>query len=166
MWSSTHQKYQNTSIIFKKIETRCFSCSAAFASVSPMERGADLVHSFAHVSNVSCLFVGALPPPSFPSPPHRCSRRRTKSIKNPQGFSFKFETRCFSCSVAFASVSPMERGAHLLRSLTLFSNAFLLLSQWDASWDASGTPPGMPPGTPPCTPSGAPPYFGLAFLAL
>ena len=72
------------------------------------------------------LELSLLPPPSPASPPHRCSRRRTKSIKKPQGFSLKFETRCFSCSVAFASVSPMERGADLLRSFTDFSNAFCL----------------------------------------
>ena len=70
---------------------------------SPMQRGAHLLRSFIHLSNAFCLFLGALPPPSPASPPHRCSRRRTKSTKNPQGFSLKFGIRCFSCNVAFAS---------------------------------------------------------------
>ena len=70
---------------------------------SPMQRGAHLLRSFTRFSNAFCLFLGALPPPSPASPPHRCSRRRTKSTKNPQGFSLKFGIRCFSCNVAFAS---------------------------------------------------------------
>ena len=62
-----------------------------------------------------------------------CGRRRTKSIKNPQGFSLKFETRCSVCYAAFASGAPYATSRSPSPVFFCYVQCFLLVLWRSAS---------------------------------